>query len=44
MDEERSRLQQHVSDDLPHLIDYELDLSSEKGIKPRCGKKGATIH
>jgi len=31
MDEERARLQQRVSDGLPHLIDYYLDLSSEKG-------------
>ncbi len=31
MDQERAKLQQRVSDDLPHLTDYYLELSSEKG-------------
>lgn len=31
MDEERAKLQQRVNDDLPHLSDYYLELSSEQG-------------
>lgn len=31
MDEERAKQQQRVSDDLPHLSDYYLELSSQKG-------------
>jgi hypothetical protein len=31
MDEERAKLQHLVSDDLPNLTDYYLELSSEKG-------------
>ena len=31
MDEEREQLQQRVSDDLPHLTNYYLELSSEQG-------------